>query len=516
LEFCDEALLSELKKLPPAFADSNVDWEAKLAVSTPSLLISPPTASGLTASQAPALNNSLIGDKTAQQQSQLMTVPATNGSVVRRRRSPSILRTIVPKTLIDLCMLSIAQHLECFTKIVLPDELTLRLLSILIEGKRLNDNTLLPFLHSNLRGLDLSGCQDVNVKRIAKCCTNLTTLSLRGCLVVNDSGIIELAKSSPALRTLNLSYNKKITDSGVKQIALACRQLIDLDLSWCAKLTDRSLYLLAESCPALRHLNCSNIRFLTGRGIKELTMKCDNLESLTFRGCMKIENLEIRSRNLKVLSLARCDRLSEESLQRICCPSLCVMNLSGCRRLTDKAIGLVSHSFAKLETLDLSYCNIRNKSIISKNLRVLYLTGCPYLETDLFKLIGKECPQLHTIHLGSCNSVNDECLFHLTDGCSKLNNINLSRCLGVTDVGINHIATNCALLNVIDISWCAAVTDAGLDYLWKGCFFIESVKIFGCVNISSNSIYTMTQNLPKAVVHHVTSDRDWCRFEALS
>lgn len=61
----------------------------------------------------------------------------------------------MPASLIDLCLSSVTHHLEKYTSIVLPNELTLRLLSLLIRGKRLNDNTLLPFLHSNLRTLDL-------------------------------------------------------------------------------------------------------------------------------------------------------------------------------------------------------------------------------------------------------------------------------------------------------------------------------------------------------------------------
>jgi len=61
----------------------------------------------------------------------------------------------MPSSLIDLCLTSVTHHLEKYTSIVLPNELTLRLVELLIRGKRLNDHTLLPFLHSNLHTLDL-------------------------------------------------------------------------------------------------------------------------------------------------------------------------------------------------------------------------------------------------------------------------------------------------------------------------------------------------------------------------
>jgi len=96
-----------------------------------------------------------------------------------------------------------------------------------------------------------------------------------------------------------------------------------------------------------------------------------------------------------------------------------------------------------------------------------------------------------------------------------LQDLNLSRCTKLTDEALHHIATNCALLETIHLSWCTELTDLALEYLWKGCFFIESVKIFGCVKITNNSIYTMKQNLPRAVIDYVLSDRDWCLFGSL-
>jgi len=422
----------------------------------------------------------------------------------------------VPKALVDICTLAILRHVERYNKIVLPEELTARLLALLIEAKKLNKNTLLPFLHSSLRNLNLSGCQDINVKKIAQACTNLTTLSLRGCMVVNDAGLLELARASAMLKHLNLSYSKKISDSGINHITQACTMLEDLDLSWCNKLTDRSLPLIAKNCPQLRHLNCSNLRLLTGKGVKELCKSCTHLESLTFRTCQKLEHCEIVSASLRVLNLARCERFSEQSLINISCPSLSALNLSGCKRLTDAALDAISTAFHDLEALDLSYCNISTTCLLSPTLCNLYIYGCANLKEEFFAKLSDGCPQLTTIDLRSCPTVNDECIDRLTDGCSKLHHINLSRCPLITDAAIQTLALNCALLNVVDLSWCVELTDTALEYLWKGCYFIEEVKIFGCIKISRNSIYTMAQNLPKASVLCVQMDRDWCMFESLS
>ncbi|KAL6050012.1 hypothetical protein QOT17_020091 [Balamuthia mandrillaris] len=426
-----------------------------------------------------------------------------------------------PKSLIELCLKYVAYNLNKFTKIVLPDELTLRLLQLLIEGKQLNDHTLLPFLHSNLRRLDISGCQDVNIGRIAKSCSNLRVLSLRGCLVINDVGMLEVAKSSPTLQTLNLSFNKKISDSGIQQITQVCTQLVELDLSWCNKLTDRTLFHLAKNCKHLRFLNCSNVRFFTGKGIKELGEGCKQLEFLELKGCARIESIELTSSRLKLLNLGGCSKILADSVQNINCPSLRHLNLSNCKRLTDAAFESAKDTngvarFPQLEELDVSYCNLSSKLFVSNSLRVLHLNGCTALKEDIFRLVGENCQLLTTINLSGCTSVTDECIWHLTKGCSKLLNVNLSRCCLISDASIKKVATNWALLHTIDLSWCPRLTDLAMEYLWKGCYFIDSIKIFGLPNVSSNAVYIMKQNLPNATVQCVTSDRDWCMFEALS
>lgn len=65
-----------------------------------------------------------------------------------------------PKALLDICTVSVLRNVENYTKIVLPEELTLHLLSLLIEAKKLNQHTLLPFLHSSLRNLNLRYARD--------------------------------------------------------------------------------------------------------------------------------------------------------------------------------------------------------------------------------------------------------------------------------------------------------------------------------------------------------------------
>ena len=113
-----------------------------------------------------------------------------------------------------------------------------------------------------------------------------------------------------------------------------CTQLQTLDLSWCAKLTDLCINQLALNCRRLQTLNCSNCGLLSGKGLEELAEHCTQLSSLILKGCKKLEHITLKSKSLELLNLANCERLSPESIARIRCPNLRVLELTSCKRIT--------------------------------------------------------------------------------------------------------------------------------------------------------------------------------------
>jgi hypothetical protein len=71
-----------------------------------------------------------------------------------------------PVKLLDICLHTIIRNFRRYTSIVLPDELTLKLIELLNKRRRLNDETLAPLLHPHLRTLDLANCNNVNVLKV--------------------------------------------------------------------------------------------------------------------------------------------------------------------------------------------------------------------------------------------------------------------------------------------------------------------------------------------------------------
>ena len=78
-------------------------------------------------------------------------------------------------------------------------------------------------------------------KMAAKLPKNLTSLSLKYGLNVEDAGVIEIAKSHTHLMSLNLCGCEKLTDSSILYVAHACVELEHLDVTGCLALTDESM-----------------------------------------------------------------------------------------------------------------------------------------------------------------------------------------------------------------------------------------------------------------------------------
>jgi hypothetical protein len=81
-----------------------------------------------------------------------------------------MLRVSAPPKLVDLCLHSIVHHFKKYHALVLPDELTVRLIELLNKRRKLNDNSLAHFLHSKLRKLDLTNCQNINIPQVTQAC----------------------------------------------------------------------------------------------------------------------------------------------------------------------------------------------------------------------------------------------------------------------------------------------------------------------------------------------------------
>ncbi|KAB1214749.1 hypothetical protein CJ030_MR5G004900 [Morella rubra] len=148
----------------------------------------------------------------------------------------------------------------------------------------------------SLKDLDISrscwGCQitDNGLSRIsvAKCVSNLTSISLWGMTGITDKGAVQLISRAISLQHLNIGGTF---------------------------ITDVSLFAIAESCPHLKTIVLWSCRHVTESGLLVLVNKCRKLESINvwgtrvpvdcFIGLLTISPaLQIKSRGLLLNAVA--------------------------------------------------------------------------------------------------------------------------------------------------------------------------------------------------------------------
>ncbi len=109
--------------------------------------------------------------------------------------------------------------------------------------------------------MDLSFCSKLttfSVQQIAKYCTHLTFLSLRGCYLINDNAIVAIAKNCHVLGALDIAggsilQTSCITDTALAAIAKHCNMLEFLSIDKVQRITLEGITILAmECCPLYR------------------------------------------------------------------------------------------------------------------------------------------------------------------------------------------------------------------------------------------------------------------------
>ncbi|XP_068657654.1 F-box protein At5g67140 [Aristolochia californica] len=139
--------------------------------------------------------------------------------------------------------------------------------SLSFAGWNMDDDSIarLVGIAYNLKELDISrsswSCRltDDGLYKIsmAKCVSNLTSISLWGMVAITDKGVTSLVSSATSLQHLNIGGTF---------------------------ITDESLYAIADNCPNLKAIVLWSCRHVIGNGLITLVNKCRKLESINVWG----------------------------------------------------------------------------------------------------------------------------------------------------------------------------------------------------------------------------------------
>ncbi|KAK9794646.1 hypothetical protein WJX73_008709 [Symbiochloris irregularis] len=206
----------------------------------------------------------------------------------------------------------------------------------------------LPSLVPSLRVLDLSNCRGIGSEALR---ASLARASGTG------------AGGLPHLHTLSLQGLRELSDQLLSDIALALPQLRSLDLRLCAAISDTGLRGVGAACPQLTRLVLDDVGRVTDAGLLSVAECCMSLEEISLARCQKITDAPIvaMAANRKLRSLC-CNNVfaitdaTVVALASACCESLVEVNLSWCRGVTSRALGMLADACPGLTCLTLYGC----------------------------------------------------------------------------------------------------------------------------------------------------------------
>lgn len=266
-----------------------------------------------------------------------------------------------------------------------------------------------------------------------------------------------------ALENLTLC---KAEDDHLVHVATATK-VRNLRIRWAIKLTDGALVHIAKLAN-LETLHLANVSKSTDAAIPYLASLTQLREfSMLSSGITDsgVKLLVDVARNLTVLRLASCDRLTDSGVAEIrSLPTLTDLDVSGC-------LGLTGMGFAHLEHLPIKFLNLRNCSLVNgalvhvsrlHRLQVLVLNGCePITDAGLMHLTSLQ----RLLHLGvAWRPKITNASLAIFGSLLSLEYLDISGSKRVTDDGLKHLA-QLSNLQVLKMAYCARITNDGLAHL---------------------------------------------------
>lgn len=276
---------------------------------------------------------------------------------------------------------------------------------------------------------------DAIIASLADQAKGLKKLVLSECKNLTDRSIVRIAHAcGKTLKEIDLSY-MSISEESIAAISAHCSNLTQLDLTAC-EVTDDALLTLEEgSCFELRRLTLSSCERITNVGV-----------SAALRGCTQLTQLTLPH-----------TIIADEDLVTIAShgTNLKVLNLSGCKRITDTGVRVIAQGCVRLALLILDWTNISDESLIAlatyaKALEGVCVYNCARITDAGVLAIAKGCRGLAGLQLGSTD-VSDEGLISLATWAKLLKALYLANCQHITDSGVRAILQGCPHLIQLDL-----------------------------------------------------------------
>ena len=231
-----------------------------------------------------------------------------------------------------------------------------------------------------------------------------------------------------------------------------------------------------------------------------------------------------------LLNIHEAPKITDVGLQYVgesCSNSLRILDIGGCRSVTDAGIRFILSECKHLVELNLSDLpQLEGSGFISvgglKSLKKLNLSRCTFLKDWLLVRIAQGCQNLTHLDLVNCikitpqgikqvshycrrlvylnlngvkGGISDQSLLAISSNCRDMAHLEIETGLGylMTDVGVLAMAERCVYLRELNFSHCSNITDAGISWLAQHCHSLEVLNLSNCVKITDVAMRVLSE-----------------------
>ena len=346
-------------------------------------------------------------------------------------------------------------------------------------------------MYKKLHSIDLSGCTNFTDEALMKmleddCCGCIRELHLCRCVQLK-MGLVGFRRkgnmTTTNCRTLGLCHTSLVSDS---------------TLSW-----------LAEGCSHLQSLDLSHCRF-PDSALSYLFRGCKNLQQLNLSGCVDLSDAALEP--LLVSSSSTCDAVTDQCGAKLTC-----LILSGCCKITDKAVTSIASACPLLQRIDLvgvplvtckgiaslaKNCPYLNSIDISSDIQAIVddpKSRVPRVGSDGIKALGRYCKHLRILRCNGASRIDASAIIGLASGCPNIEVLSLRHCHLITDACIETVGARCSLLRELDLGCCLGISNAAILALSQGrcAQTLQSIDCTGLETLTDASVVPLASNCPK-------------------
>lgn len=267
------------------------------------------------------------------------------------------------------------------------------------------------------------------LRQIARCCQNVTHLTLRHC--------------------------PEILEDSLRHLVFSCRQLKVLDLKGTPF---KSLILQEEltSCPNLYKINFSDNPYLAIPQMIAIVVNCRNLTEFHLSSCKARTDCQLNDTDCYFILTRMVQNLKALTLDCSSLSSMSFISIMRCRKLEHLCLNYAYNfngndfqdmwkNLNQLITLkirfghqiaDLNFVHLFSDGCeVMRKLQAVDFTGCSKLSNGGVEMMGKYCTNLKSVVLRSCKNVL--CLEPIMKNCTELEVLNVAFCTFAKYTGLS-------------------------------------------------------------------------------